>query len=154
DDSLNLNPADLEAKIAPATKVIMAVHVLGSPCDMDRLLAVAEPRRIRVLEDCAQSLGARYKGRPLGSLGHIGIYSFQINKSITSGEGGAVVTNDAMLFERASRFHDLGNLRAPHAATVGGARLGAFAGSQFRMSEFTGGVLLAQLSKLDTIVSA
>jgi 8-amino-3,8-dideoxy-alpha-D-manno-octulosonate transaminase len=154
DDSLNLSPADVEAKITPATKVIMAVHILGSPCDMDRILAIAEARRIRVLEDCAQSLGARYKGRPVGSLGDIGIYSFQINKAITSGEGGALVTNDAVLFERASRFHDLGMLRAPHAARVGGARVGAFAGSQFRMSEFTGGVLLAQLSKLDTIVGA
>jgi len=154
DDSLNLDPADLEDKITPQTKAIMVVHILGSPCDLDRILAIARARHIRVLEDCAQSLGARYKGHPVGSLGDVGIYSFQINKTITSGEGGALVTNDPVLFERASRYHDLGLLRAPHAAAVGGGRLGGFAGSQFRMSEFTGGVLLAQLPKLDGIVTA
>jgi 8-amino-3,8-dideoxy-alpha-D-manno-octulosonate transaminase len=154
DASLNLDPGDLETLITPRTKAIIAVHLLGSPCDMDRILTIARARQIRVVEDCAQSVGARYKGRPVGSLGDVGIYSFQINKSITSGEGGALVTNDAVLFERASRYHDLGNLRAPHATAVGGARLDGFAGSQFRMSEFTGGVLLAQLSKLDAIISA
>jgi dTDP-4-amino-4,6-dideoxygalactose transaminase len=154
DDSLNLDPADLEDKISARTKAIMVVHILGGACDMDRILAIARARQIRVLEDCAQSVGASYKGHPVGSLGDIGIYSFQINKTITSGEGGAVVTHDPVLFERASRYHDLGLLRPPHAVALGGGRLGAFAGSQFRMSEFTGGVLLAQLPRLDEIVTA
>jgi 8-amino-3,8-dideoxy-alpha-D-manno-octulosonate transaminase len=154
DASLNLDPADVESKITSRTKAIIAVHTLGSPCDMHRIIAVAQPRRIRIVEDCAQSLGARYKGQPVGSLGDIGIYSFQINKTITSGEGGALVTNDPVLFERASRFHDLGNLRALHAASIGETRLDGFAGSQFRMSEFTGSVLIAQLSRLHTIVAA
>ena len=154
DASFNLEPADLEARITPQTKVIMAVHLLGCPCDMDRIREVARTRRLRVLEDCAQALGADYKGRPVGSLGDVGIYSMQINKAITAGEGGALVTDDPALFERASRYHDLGLLRRPHEEAVGGARLGGFAGSQFRMSEFTGGVLLAQLRKLDAIVAA
>lgn len=154
DESFNLDPADVEAKITPQTRVIMAVHLQGNPCDMDRLLAVARRHRLRVLEDCAQSLGADYKGKPLGSLGDIGIYSMQLYKTITSGEGGALVTNDAELFERASRFHDLGLLRSPHAQWAGKVRLEPFAGSQYRMSEFTGGVLLAQLRKLDAIVAA
>jgi 8-amino-3,8-dideoxy-alpha-D-manno-octulosonate transaminase len=118
------------------------------------ILEVAKRRRIRVLEDCAQAMGASYKGRPVGSLGDIGIYSMQINKTITSGEGGAVVTNDPVLFERASRYHDLGALRPLHEHQVGGPKVEAFAGSQFRMSEFTGGVLLAQLRKLDRIVDS
>lgn len=154
DESLNIDPQDVEAKITPQTKAIMAVHLLGSPCDMDSLLAIARPRQVRVLEDCAQSLGARYRGRPVGSLGDVGIFSMQLNKTITSGEGGAVVTDDAVVFERASRFHDLGALRPPHEAMLGAGKLGWFAGGQFRMSEFTGGVLVAQLGKLDAIAGA
>jgi 8-amino-3,8-dideoxy-alpha-D-manno-octulosonate transaminase len=87
-------------------------------------------------------------------VGDVGIYSMQLYKTITAGEGGALVTSDPVLFERASRYHDLGLLRPPHQVAVGGAKLDAFAGSQYRMSEFTGGVLLAQLRKLDTIVAA
>jgi 8-amino-3,8-dideoxy-alpha-D-manno-octulosonate transaminase len=154
DDSLNLDPDDVARRITPQTKVIMVAHLSGNPCDMDRLLKLARAHKIKVLEDCAQSMGADYRGRPVGSLGDIGIYSMQLHKTITAGEGGAVVTNDPILFERASRYHDLGLLRPPHQAAVGGAHLQAFAGSQYRMNEFTGGVLLAQMRKLDTIVAA
>jgi dTDP-4-amino-4,6-dideoxygalactose transaminase len=154
DESFNIDPGDIESKITPQTKVIMAVHVQGNPAAMDRVLEIARRRRIRVIEDCAQSMGASYKGRPVGSIGDIGIYSMQINKTITSGEGGAVVTNDPLLFERASRYHDLGGLRPLHEHLVGGAKLDWLTGSQFRMSEFTGGVLLAQLRKLDRIVDS
>lgn len=153
DESLNLDPEDTARRITPQTKVIMAVHLMGSPCDMDRLIKIARTHKIKLLEDCAQSMGADYHGRPLGSLGDVGIYSMQLYKTITAGEGGAVVTNDPVLFERASRYHDLGLFRPLHQAAVGGARLQAFAGSQFRMNEFTGGVLLAQMGKLDSIVA-
>jgi 8-amino-3,8-dideoxy-alpha-D-manno-octulosonate transaminase len=154
DESFNIDPGDIETRITPQTKVIMAVHLQGNPADMDRVLEIARRRRLRVVEDCAQSVGASYKGRPVGSLGDIGIYSLQINKTITSGEGGAVVTNDPVLFERASRYHDLGGLRPLHERLIGGAKGDWFAGNQFRMSEFTGGVLVAQLRKLDEIVHA
>jgi 8-amino-3,8-dideoxy-alpha-D-manno-octulosonate transaminase len=105
-----------------------------------------------VLEDCAQSVGGSYKGKPLGSIGDIAIYSLQLNKTITAGEGGAVVTSDPVLFERAARFHDVGALRGPHELAVGKGQLESFVGCNFRMSEFTGGVLLAQTRKLDRIV--
>ncbi len=154
DESLNLDPEDVSRRITPQTKVIMAAHLMGNSCDMDRLLKTARSHKIKLLEDCAQSMGADYHGRPVGSLGDIGIYSMQLYKTITAGEGGAVVTNDSLLFERASRYHDLGLLRPLHQAAVGGAHLQAFAGSQFRMNEFTGGVLLAQMGKLDSIVPA
>ena len=154
DESFNIDPDDIERHITPHTKLIIAVHLQGNPADMDRVLAVARKHDLKVLEDCAQSVGASYKGRPLGSMGDIGIYSLQLNKTITAGEGGAVVTNDPLLFERASRFHDLGGLRAPHEKLLGKAQGGWFIGSQFRMNEFSGGVLLAQLRKLDTIVAA
>jgi 8-amino-3,8-dideoxy-alpha-D-manno-octulosonate transaminase len=154
DESFNIDASDIESKITPQTKLIMAVHLQGNPADMDRVLEIARRRGIRVLEDCAQSVGASYKGRPVGSMGDIGIYSMQLNKTITSGEGGAVVTNDPVLFERASRYHDLGGFRPLHEQLVGGAKSEWFTGNQFRMSEFTGGVLVAQLRKLDHIVQS
>jgi 8-amino-3,8-dideoxy-alpha-D-manno-octulosonate transaminase len=153
DESFNIDPADIERKITPQTKVIMAVHLQGNPADLDPLMAIARQRGLKVLEDCAQSVGASYKGRPLGSIGDIGIYSLQINKSITAGEGGAVVTNDPLLFERAVRFHDCGSVRAFHGHWIGRPQGEALIGSNFRMNEFSGGVLLAQLRKLDRIVA-
>jgi dTDP-4-amino-4,6-dideoxygalactose transaminase len=153
DESFNLDPSDLERLITPQTRAIMAVHLQGCPCDMEPILEIARKHGLRVIEDCAQSLGARYRGKAVGTLGDIGMYSMQINKTITAGEGGAVVTNDPELFERASRFHDLGLLRPLHAQTVGGAHLSSFAGSQFRLNEFSGGVLVAQLHKLEEIVN-
>ncbi|MEK7408348.1 MAG: DegT/DnrJ/EryC1/StrS family aminotransferase [Acidobacteriota bacterium] len=154
DESFNIDPDDIESKITPQTKLIMAVHLQGNPADLDKVLKIARKHKLRVMEDCAQSVGGDYKGRPLGSLGDISIYSLQLNKTITAGEGGAVVTNDPVLFERAARFHDLGGLRPPHEQVVGQARLDWFFGVNFRMNEFSGGVLLAQLRKLDAIVAA
>jgi len=154
DESFNLDPADIERHITPHTKVILAAHLQGNPCDMDRVLAIARAHTLRVLEDCAQSVGASYKGKPLGSMGDVGIYSLQLNKTITAGEGGAVVTSDPVLFERASRFHDLGGFRTPHQDEVGKQQIDWFIGTNFRMNEFTGGVLLAQTRKLDKIIGA
>jgi len=155
DESMHLDPADVERRVTPRTKVIMVVHIMGEVADMDSILAIARRHHLKVLEDCAQSLGATYKGRPVGSLGDCGIYSFQVCKTISAGEGGAVVTNDPEIFERASRVHDLGMLRDPHAARLGqSAGAGEehmVVGYQFRMNEFTGAVMRAQLRKLDRI---
>ena len=154
DESFNIDPADIEHRITPKTKLIMAVHLQGCPSDMDKVLAIARKHKIRVLEDCAQAVGGSYKGKPLGSMGDISIYSHQLNKTITAGEGGALVTNDPVLFERAARFHDLGALRGLHGSMLGTPKLDVFVGANYRMNEFSGGVMLAQLRKLDRIVSA
>src|SRR5271165_1758821 len=103
DESFNLDPNDIEQRITPQTKVIMAVHLQGNPAGMDPILEIARKHRLKVLEDCSQSVGASYKGRPLGSMGDIGIFSLQQSKTITAGEGGVVVTSDEHLFERACR---------------------------------------------------
>jgi len=154
DESMNIDPADIERHVTPRTKIIMAVHVMGEPADMDATLAVARKRNLKVLEDCAQSMGASYKGRPVGSMGDCGIYSFQLCKTISAGEGGALVTSDPDLFERAARIHDIGQLRHPHAAMLGRPpRLDMLAGFNFRMSECTGAVMRAQLRKVDRIVA-
>jgi 8-amino-3,8-dideoxy-alpha-D-manno-octulosonate transaminase len=146
EESFNIDPSDIEHRITPQTKVIMAVHLQGNPADMDPILALARKHSLKVLEDCSQSVGASYKGRPVGSLGDIGIFSLQQSKTITAGEGGAMVTNDPYLFERAFRFHDV-TVRKDFPA-----RLRYIPGLNYRMNEFSGGVLLAQLRKLDTII--
>lgn len=152
DDSFTMDPADLEKKITPQTKVVMPVHFLGAPCDMDRILAVARKHKLKVLEDSAQCVGGQYKGKRLGSLGDAGIYSFQLNKMITAGEGGAVVTNDPLVYERAVRFHDYGALRPYHREVLGETRMPYFVGVNYRMNEMTAGVMRAQLRKLSSIV--
>jgi dTDP-4-amino-4,6-dideoxygalactose transaminase len=149
DESFNIDPADIEHRITPHTKAIMAVHLQGNPADMDRILAIARKHNVKVLEDSSQSVGASYRGKPLGSMGDIGIFSLQQSKTITAGEGGVVVTSDPLLFERASRFHDVGGFRRDMPA-----KLGFLPGLNYRMNEFTGGVLLAQVRKLDTILGA
>ncbi|MBN2270569.1 MAG: DegT/DnrJ/EryC1/StrS family aminotransferase, partial [Sedimentisphaerales bacterium] len=140
-------------KITARTKAVIAVHLLGGPCDMDPIMETARKRGIAVLEDCAQCVGGSHRGRKLGSIGDVGIYSFQVNKMITSGEGGAVVTNDAVIYERAARFHDMGTIRSVFTDRTGSSRVQTFAGENFRMNEFTGAVLGAQLFKLASMVA-
>ena len=108
---------------------------------------------IKVLEDVAQSAGGKHRGRRLGSIGDIGIYSFQLHKIITAGEGGCVVTSDPTLYERAIRFHDLGLIRPVHVEALNGAKMPYFVGINYRMNEMTGAVMRAQLRKLDTLVA-
>ncbi|MFV1966491.1 MAG: DegT/DnrJ/EryC1/StrS family aminotransferase [Pirellulaceae bacterium] len=151
DESFAIDPKEIEAKITPRTKAILAIHLQGCPADMDPILEIARKHKIRILEDCAQCLGGKVNGKYVGSIGDIGINSFQLSKSITSGEGGAVVTSDPELFERAVRFHDVGSIRSPYKESLGGGMMAAFASCNFRMNEFTGAVLKGQLQKLETI---
>ncbi len=153
DRTFNLDPNDFKQKITSRTKAVIAVHLLGGPCEMDPIVEIARQNNISVIEDCAQCVGGSYKGKRLGSIGDIGIYSFQINKMISSGEGGAVVTNDPFLYERAVRFHDMGGIRKLFVDRINRVQDQQFAGENFRMSEFTGAVLKAQIEKLDTMIS-
>jgi 8-amino-3,8-dideoxy-alpha-D-manno-octulosonate transaminase len=153
DDSFTLSPEDLERKITPQTKAVMVVHLFGSPTNMDAIKEVAHRHYIKVLEDSAQDAGGEYKGQRVSTIGDIGIFSFQLHKMITVGEGGAVVTNDPLLYERAVRFHDLGLLRPPTQAQVGKGAMPYFIGVNYRMNEMTGAVMLAQLRKLDRILA-
>jgi len=150
DDTLNLDPAEIGRLATPRTRAVIVVHYQGVAAEVDRIRHEAHQRSLFVIEDCAQSLGTRYRGRQIGSWGDIGTFSLQANKVATSGEGGLVVTRDPRIYERAVRFHDLGTYRAFHAAIVP-AQEPAFAGGQYRMSELTAAVALAQLRKVDTI---
>jgi len=154
DESLTLDPADVERKITPHTKVIMPVHIAGEPADMDAIMAIARRHNLKVLEDSAQSMGVTYKGRAVSTIGDCGIHSFQICKTISSGDGGALLTNDPVVFERAVRFHDLGLMRKCFINNLGHEpQMGMIPGWNFRMNEWTGAVLRAQLRKLNRIAA-
>jgi 8-amino-3,8-dideoxy-alpha-D-manno-octulosonate transaminase len=149
DDSFCMDPDDLARKITPRTRLIVAVHMAGAPCDMKRIMAIAKRRGVVVLEDCAQANGGSFRGRELGTFGALGMFSLQWNKNATAGEGGLLVTDDAALYERCVAAHDLGipwvNGAPAETGTVtwGGGR---------RMSELTGAVASVQLRKLPQIV--
>jgi len=151
DDSMTLDPLDLRRKLSLHTgtkpKAICVVHLFGVAADMDPILAIGAEYGIPVIEDCAQSCGAMYRGKTVGQLGAAGIFSFQLNKVITAGEGGAIVTDDPVLFDRAVRLHDHGNHRGNESA---GAPI---IGEGLRVGELTAAILLAQLGRLDDILS-
>ena len=150
DDALNLDPAEIGRLATPRTRAVIVVHYQGVAAEMEAICHEAHRRGIFVIEDCAQSLGTRYRGRQIGTWGDVATYSLQSNKVATSGEGGMIVTRDLKIYERAVRFHDLGNYRPYHAAIVPASEP-AFAGGQFRMSELTAAMALAQLRKVDRI---
>ncbi|MGB4192496.1 MAG: DegT/DnrJ/EryC1/StrS aminotransferase family protein [Limnohabitans sp.] len=109
EDSGNISARTIEAALSPRTKAVVCVHLAGWPCDMDPIMALAESRGFKVIEDCAQAHGARYKGRPVGSIGHVGAWSFCQDKIMTTGgEGGMVTTNDESLWRAMWSFKDHG----------------------------------------------
>ncbi len=153
DKSLNLDPDDFAAKITSRTKAVLPVHIQGAPCEMDRIMKIARVRGVRVLEDCAQSCGASFRGRMIGSFGDVGAFSLQYNKVITAGEGGVVVCDDYALFERAVRAHDQGVVRPESGKIMGLYQEQAFLAENYRMGELAGAMARAQLRKLDDILT-
>ncbi len=118
--TFNLDPAKLEAAITERTKAIVPVHLFGQPADMDPILAVAERHGLAVIEDCAQSIGATYKGRPTGTMGDLGCLSFYPSKNLGAyGDGGAILSEDAALFERAKMIANHGARKKYHHEIVG-----------------------------------
>ncbi len=111
DGSFCMDPVDLERKIGPRSKAVLIVNMSGVMGRNDRIAEICRKHKLRLLEDCAQAIGASLKGRSAGSYGDIGIYSFQLNKNMTSGEGGLLVTEDEDLYKRCVALHDLGYAR-------------------------------------------
>jgi dTDP-4-amino-4,6-dideoxygalactose transaminase len=149
DRTLNLDPEDVRARITPRTKAILAVHMLGNPARLAELRAIADEHHLLLIEDCAQAFGASYRGQGVGSIGHAGTFSFNIFKMITAGDGGMVVTDDEPSYRRFFGLHDQG-----HSPLRMGVEVGRrpFVGLDFRMTELTAAVLLAQLRKLDALL--
>lgn len=154
DETLTMDPDDVEKKITPSTKAIIPVHMRGVPCDMDRIMDIAKRHDLMVIEDVAQAMGGTYRGKYLGTFGDCGCYSFQYHKIITAGEGGMVVTNDKKLYDRCMGYHDAAACWRPDRFAEERYEGELFCGVNYRMSEITGAVMLAQLDKLDGILHA
>ncbi len=142
----NLDVADVERRITPKTKAIIAVHLTGNPCDLDALRALADKHKLVLIEDCAQAWGAKYRGRPIGTVGHIGCFSLQNSKHITCGDGGVVGSNDERFGPLLQPFGDKGSNRS-------GKRTFPMFATNYRMSEPQAAVAAAQLTRLEGIVS-
>ncbi len=150
DESLNIDPADIERRLTKKTKAIMAVHMLGNACDLDAVMSLAQKHGLLVIEDACQANGGSYKGRKLGTIGRIGAFSLNIFKTVTAGDGGIIVTDDEELYKLAFGFHDQG-----HSPLRAGVEVGkrSVLGMNFRMNELTGAVALAQLRKMPKIIA-
>ena len=151
DATFCMDPADLERKIGPHTRAVLTVNMSGAMGHNDRIAEVCEKHDLWLLEDCAQAIGASVKGRPSGSFGDIGIYSFQLNKNMTSGEGGLLVTENEDLFKRCSALHDLGYARNEHGRLDPSDERYQFWGTGSRMSELSGAMALGQMRKVRKI---
>jgi dTDP-4-amino-4,6-dideoxygalactose transaminase len=142
--SFTMSPEAVEAAISHQTVAILPVHLGGHPADMGALLKIADKHGLKVIEDCAQAHGAEYNGRKVGSLGHVGAFSFQSSKNLTSGEGGCLLTNDKEIRDRAWAFRDVG--RRPGGERWEYPRLGW----NYRTSEYLAGLLLSRLPHVET----
>ena len=144
-----IDPAAVEAAVTPRTKAILPVHLLGNACDMQALLDVAGRHGLKIIEDCAQSPGVRWRGRHVGTIGDAGVFSFQQSKNIMTGEGGMIVTDDAELARTARLILNHGEtIMEDHHSD---ADLVNVVGCNFRMPELCAALGRAQLRKLDTV---
>jgi len=134
--SYQLDPDDVERRITENTKAIMPVHMMGQPCDMERIMEIAKKHNLKVIEDACQAHLAEYQGKKLGTIGDLGCFSFQSSKTIACGEGGGIVGNDEELMDKCYTVHNHGTSRRGRTEV---------AGPKYRMNEFEAAVLLGQL---------
>ena len=150
DDTLTLDPKAVEAAVTPKTKAIMVVQMCGSMGNMDALRQVCDIHNLIFVEDACQAIGGTYKGKPLGSIADIGCFSFDFVKTITCGEGGAVVTNNKDYYVSADHYSDHGH---DHVGSDRGAETHPILGYNFRISELHAAVGLAQVKRLPEFIA-
>lgn len=150
DDTLTLSPKSVREAITPRTKVVMPVHMCGSMADLDALKSICVEHNLLLLEDACQAIGGTYKGNPLGSIGDLGCFSFDYVKTITCGEGGALITNNERFYENAQKYSDHGH---DHIGMDRGTEQHPFLGYNFRISELNAAVGVAQLARLDEFLA-
>jgi dTDP-4-amino-4,6-dideoxygalactose transaminase len=153
DETLGIDPCEIRACFSEKTKAVLAVHMRGFPCDVKALRNETEHQGIVLIEDCAQCIGGTINEQPVGSFGDMAILSFQYNKLITSGEGGAILADSQMIYERAKCFHDLGMSRDIGAPDPMGSKAILSFGLNYRLSELQSAFVLAQSRKLPSILS-
>ena len=154
DETFCMDPHDLQRKISAQTRAVLCVHMSGAPGRVQEIAEICRAHDLALIEDCAQAAGARQDGRAVGRFGDIGIFSFQLNKTMTSGEGGLVVTERDDLYRRVIAMHDLGYARDDHGRLDTSDENCQLWGIGARMSELTGALALAQLRKLPDVVSS
>lgn len=150
DDTLTLDPAAVEKAITPRTRVVMPVHMCGSSAQLRELKALCDRHSLLLLEDACQAIGGTYDGKPLGSYGDLGCFSFDYVKTITCGEGGGIITDNAEYAKHADHYSDHGH---DHEGNDRGVEQHPFLGYNYRISELHAAVGLAQLSRLDDFLS-
>lgn len=152
DDTLCMDPEDLESKISSRTKAVIPVHMCGAQARIPEILEKVAGKNLPVIEDTAQSCGGKLHGKALGSFGTMGTFSFDSVKTLTTGEGGMIITDDEALYIRASEYHDHGHDHNPEVGR--GLEKRNFIGVNYRMMELQGALGLAQLGKLDKVILA
>ncbi|KPM33610.1 Glutamine-scyllo-inositol transaminase [Croceitalea dokdonensis DOKDO 023] len=150
DDTLTLDPKAVQKAIGPKTKVVMPVHMCGSMADLNALRSICKEHGLLLLEDACQAIGGSYQGKPLGSIGDLGCFSFDFVKTITCGEGGAMITNNETYAKNADHYSDHGH---DHYGMDRGAEGHPFLGYNFRISELNAAVGCAQIQRLDEFVA-
>jgi 8-amino-3,8-dideoxy-alpha-D-manno-octulosonate transaminase len=153
DETLNMDPADLEKKITHKTRCIVPVHMLGAMARIEEIVAIAAKHKLPVLEDCAQAPGGRINGQHLGTFGDCGTFSFDSVKTMTTGEGGMVICRDEKMWQTMSEYHDHGHDHVVNPGGRGGEGR-RFIGFNYRMMELQGAMGIAQLAKLDSMISS
>ncbi|MCX7917050.1 MAG: DegT/DnrJ/EryC1/StrS family aminotransferase [bacterium] len=149
DESLTIDPIDIEKKITKYTKCIMPVHMRGLPSNMDKIMEIAKKYNLKLIEDCAQADGGSYKGKRLGTFGDAGCFSFDYFKIINTGEGGMFVTNDEKVYIRAQSWHDTAACWRPDRYARERMPGELFYGENYRMNQISAAIALSQLEKLD-----
>ena len=150
DDTLNMCPKDLKKKITKKTKAVVPVHMLGFAADMKEIKKICKIKKIPILEDNCESVGAKLDGQFLGTLGDVGVFSFDFGKNITTGEGGAILTNNKKYFQYSKEYHDHGHQLNPKFPR--GLDTVSIFGFNYRMTEMQGAVGIAQIKKINYIM--
>ena len=146
-ETWQIDPAKIEARINKNTVAILPVHIIGGVCDMDRINAIAKKHNLKVIEDACEAHGGEWRTRKVGTLGDLGCFSFQNGKSLTCGEGGAVLGNDQKLMDRCYSFHNLGRPHGSMASRNGEGHV--ILGTKCRMAEYQASLLMTQMETFD-----
>ncbi len=149
DETMTIDVEDIKKKISKYTKAIIPVHICGYPCNMDAIVEIAKEHNLYIIEDACQADGGKYKGKRLGSIGDVGAFSFNYYKLISAGEGGALVTNNKLAYDRAMIYHDGGAAFRPYASDF---EVPVFMGTQMRTNEVTAAIMNVQLTRMDGII--
>ncbi len=151
DETMNIDPNAIEKNIGPNTKAILAIHMQGQPCDMSKIMKIAKKHNLIVIEDAAQAFGAEINGKKVGTIGDCGAFSLQAGKTITSGEGGFLATNNKRIYEIAKMYHDNGGFRNGCDYPTWENKETIF-GENFKITELQSAIANEQLKKINLIL--